>query len=200
MNDYIDSKAKDFLRECTTGPTPRSHYSVRLLYELWALLVGGEKTSCIDKQEVYRTVYGPTTRIYWKNHHNIPIPSGSTVDWEPSHQAIQKLPTGLRRWRAKFSSGSIGVGNQLFHYKYQDHSNCPLCKEHREKVSYVLHYTDQGVTTHTLQRIEGPVKKTLDENLSGPVLSKAILDILAKWRLGTPILPIYYDTLVCSAV
>ena len=36
--------------------------------------------------------------------------------------------------------------------------------------------------------------------LTDPVLSKAILDILTKWRLGTPILPIHYDPLVRSAV
>ena len=36
--------------------------------------------------------------------------------------------------------------------------------------------------------------------LTDPVLSKAILDILTKWRLGTLILPIHYDPLVRSAV
>ena len=58
MNDYVDGLAKDFLQECSTGKTPRSNYTVRLLYEPWALLVNWEKTSRIDKQAVYRAVYG----------------------------------------------------------------------------------------------------------------------------------------------
>ena len=94
MNDYVDGKAKAFLRECSTGPNLRSHYTVQLLYKPWALLVRGEKTSNIDKQAVYRAVYGPTTLIYWETHHGIPIPSGCKVDWELSRQAIRKLPTG----------------------------------------------------------------------------------------------------------
>ena len=125
---------------------------------------------------------------------------GCKVNWEPSRQAIRKLPTGQRRWRVKILSGSTGFGSQLFHNKYQDNSNCPLCQENREKVSHILHCTDQGETTHTLQRIEGLVKKALDDNLTDPVLSDAILDILTKWRLGTPILPIHYDPSVRSAV
>ena len=117
------------------------------------------------------------------------------------NQAAKQSGNYLRTNVAGGSSGSIGVGNQLFHYKYQqDHSNCLLCQERREKVSHVLHCTDQGATTHTLHRIEGPVKKTLDDNLTDPVLSEAILDILTKWRLGTPILPIHYDPLVRAAV
>ena len=28
INDYVDSKAKVFLHECSTGPNPRSHYTV----------------------------------------------------------------------------------------------------------------------------------------------------------------------------
>jgi len=117
------------------------------------------------------------------------------------NQAAKQSGNYLRTNVAGGSSGSIGVGNQLFHYKYQqDHSNCLLCQERREKVSHVLHCTDQGATTHTLHRIEGPVKKTLDDNLTDPVLSEAILDILTKWRLGTPILPIHYNYSVRSAV
>ena len=44
------------------------------------------------------------------------------------------------------------------------------------------------------------MKKILDENLTDPILSEAILDNLTKWRLGTPIMPIHYDPLVRSAV
>ena len=48
MNDYVDGKANEFLKECTTGANQRTHKSVRLLYDHWALQVHGEKDSSID--------------------------------------------------------------------------------------------------------------------------------------------------------
>ena len=75
--------------------------------------------------------------------------------------------------------GSIGVGNALEHRRYQDHSECPLCKKTNEKVSHALVCPDDGAVTNALQKITDPVKTLLDEKNTYPLLRYAILDILA---------------------
>jgi len=93
--DYVDGMAKTFLKECTTGSNQRSHKFIRLLHEHLALQVHGEKVFSIDKKSLYRTLYAPRTHAYWAGHHDIPIPTASPVDWEPSRRAIQRLPVSV---------------------------------------------------------------------------------------------------------
>ena len=91
---------------------------------------------------------------------------------------------GLRRWRWKFSTGCIGVGNQLFHRNHQPHSKCPLCQSPNEKVSHVLHCPDRAATTFTTARIQHHLSDALVALDTEPILSSAILDIILSWRRG----------------
>ena len=123
--------AKSYLAQCTAANCPQ--IPVRLLYEKWAVYVHGVKQAKIDKKALYRALFALRTIHYYENHNDIPIPVGAAVDWEASRLAGNYLPIGLRRWRSKFLSGSIGVEHMLIHRRHQDHSNCPLCGKHGEK-------------------------------------------------------------------
>ena len=99
---------------------------------------------------------------------------------------------GLKRWRWKFSTGCLGVGNQLFHRNHQDHSKCPLCQTTNEKVSHVLHCPDQAATAFATERIRHHLSEALEDLETEPVLSSAILDVVISWRRGEAILPNNY--------
>ena len=114
------------------------------------------------------------------------------VDWAPSSKAIKRLPLGQKRWQWKFSTGCIGVGNQLFHRNHQPHSKCPLCQAPNEKVSHVLHCPDRNATAHATEKIQHHLSETLEDLETEPVLSSAILDIVLSWRRGEAILPNNY--------
>ena len=137
MNEYFDGKAKQFLQQCLrTSKIP--YRQTRLFNESWVFSLHGVKLSHINKSHLYQELYGPQTLKYWNNHHDIPIPTNCDIDWRASQTAANKLTLGLRRWKAKFSSGWIGVGSKLKYYKWQDHSKCPLCNAPSEKLSHVL--------------------------------------------------------------
>ena len=139
MNDLVDSKAKDFLTVSCRGRNPEPLYFSKLFYEPWTISLLGLKQPSSSRHHCYETLFQPRIHRYWENHHDTPIPSCENVDWAPSSKAIKRLPMGQRRWRWKFSTGCIGVGNQLFHRNHQTHSKCPLCETPNEKVSHVLH-------------------------------------------------------------
>jgi len=158
-----------------------------LLYEKWAVYVHGVTQAKIDKKALYRTLFVPRTINYYENHHDIPIPTGTAVDWEASRLAGNRLPIGLRCWKSKFLSGSIGVGHMMMHRRYQDHSNCPLCGKHGGKVSHVLRCQDADAIARVTERVEGPFTKILVKHSTAPVIKAAILKILPAWRHGEPI-------------
>ena len=87
--------ATSYLAQCTVANRPQ--VPVRLLYEKWAVYVHAVKQAKIDKKTLYGRLFAPQTINYYENHHNIPIPTGSAVDWEASRLAGNLLPIGLRR-------------------------------------------------------------------------------------------------------
>ena len=91
----VDDRTKSYLAQCTAANHPE--IPVRLLYEKWVVYVHGVKQAKIDKKALYRTLFAPQTNDYYENHHDIPIPTGSAVDWEASRLAGNLLPIGLRR-------------------------------------------------------------------------------------------------------
>lgn len=191
-NDHVDGTAKAFLTKTCCGASPWHLQPVRLLHEDWSLSIKNVKLSAFTKQTLYRTLYGPRLHQYWETHHDIHIPDCELVDWEPCRLATQRLPVGLRRVRWKFSTGCIGVGNQLLHRRYQDHSNCPICSRPNEKISHVLHCPAEAASTFALSALAAPVEVVLSDNDTEPALMAAILAILRDWRQGSPILPILY--------
>ena len=164
--------AKSYLAQCTAANRPQ--LPVRLLYEKWAVYVHGVKQAKIDKKALYRTLFAPRTINYYENHHAIPIPTGSAVDWKASRLAGNRLPIGLRRWKSKFLSGSIGIGhNMLMYRRHQD-----LCGKHGEKVSHVLRCKDADAIERVIERVEGPFTKILVNHSTAPCIKAAILKIL----------------------
>lgn len=191
-NDDVDAMAKSYLAQCTAANRPQ--IQVRLLYEKWAVYVHGAKQAKIDKKELYRTLFAPRTINYYENHHDIPIPNGTAVDWEASRLACNRLLIGLRRWKSKFLSGSIGVGHMLMHRRYQDHSNCPLCGKHGEKVSHVLRCQDDDAIERVIEPVEDPFTKILVKHSTAPCIKAAILQILPALRRGEPIAAADFST------
>jgi len=84
-NDDVDAMAKSYLAQCTASNRPQ--IPVRLLYEKWAVYVHGVKQAKIDRKELYKTLFAPRTIDCYENHHDIPIPNGTAVDWEASRLA-----------------------------------------------------------------------------------------------------------------
>ena len=126
---------------------------------------------------------------YWETHHDIKIPSGGDIDWEVSRLAGNKLPQGLKRWKAKFISGCIGVGHALLYRRHQDHANCPLCGHHLEKSSHVLLCPDRKAKQLFEKKLQGPIKKSLKKLKTHPTLHEAFIRVLSHWRVGRRIKP-----------
>ena len=152
-NEWTDSKAKAFLTHAYRGTNPRPLFTIKLFYEPWTISLNSKKQTCVNPQRCYETLFQPRVSKYWENHHDIPIPRCSDIDWVPSSKAINRLPLGLKRWQWKFSTECIGVGNQLLHRKHQTHSKCPLCQANNKKVSHVLHCPDTAATAYATTRI-----------------------------------------------
>ena len=196
MNDLVDSNAKDYLTVHCRGRRPKPLYFSNLFHEPWTLYLQGIKQPSLNREHCYENLFGPMIHRYWHNHHDIPIPSCKMIDWFPSYLATRRLPLGLQRWRWKFSTGCIGVGNQLFHRRYQSHSVCPLCGATNEKVSHVLRCPDPQATSFAVDRIKQVIRPVLQEHETDPVLSSALLDILSGWRHGHQLVLFKYDTSV----
>ena len=191
MNDFVDSEAKAYLASCLSQSRPLTN--PRLLHEHWAVSLDGVKLSCIIKKHVYASLFAPRTLRYWATHHDTPIPAASDIDWEPSRRAINRLSPGLKRWRWKFATGCIGVGNQLFHRRYQDHSKCPLCSFPNEKVSHVLRCPDLGARDLATDIFEGRFRTLLQSLDTFPPLIDTFCSLLRSWRLCQSIHPIHFS-------
>ena len=188
-NEDVDTLAKAFLKRCKTKANPRPNIPIQLLYEPWALYVHGQKLSYISKKDLYRTLYAPRTHAYWETRHDIKIPSCGDIDWEVSRLAGNKLPQGLKRWKAKFISGCIGVGHALLYRRHQDHANCPPCGHHLEKSSHVLLCPDRKAKQLFEKKLQGPIKKSLKKLKTHPTLHEAFIRVLSHWRVGRRIKP-----------
>ena len=178
MNDLVDSKAKDFLTTSCRGHNPAPLYPSKLFQEPWTISLQGLKQPSLNRNQCYETLFKPRIHRYWEGHHDTSIHSLDAVNWTPSSKAIKRLPLGQKRWRWKFSTGCIGVGNQLFHRNHQPHSKCPLCQAPNEKVSHVLCRPDRNATAHATERIQHHLSEALEDLETEPVLSLAILDIV----------------------
>mmetsp|Transcript_57986 Transcript_57986/g.64810 ORF Transcript_57986/g.64810 Transcript_57986/m.64810 type:complete len:192 (+) Transcript_57986:542-1117(+) len=191
MNDVADSLAKDFLSTSYCGNLPAPLCSLRLLHEKWTISIHDEKHSWFELTLCYDdAVVEPQLLTYWQSHHDIPIPNCDHIDWEPCELAVWRLPPGKKRWHFKFTTGCIGVDSQLFHWRYQDHSWCPLCNTNNEKVSHVLHYPGIEASAFASSQITHRLAKELDNIDTEPVLTAAILSILDLWRANAKIVPI----------
>ena len=144
----------------------------------------------------YNALAEPKLLDYWHSHHDIPIPNCDNIDWEPSAVAVRRLPLGKKRWHFKFITGCIGVGNQLFHRRYQDHSKCPLCNADDERVSHVLHCPDASATSFSKTQIDHHLPETLEDIETEPVLAASLLTILGLWRSNDRIVPLRFHTSV----
>ena len=95
----------------------------------------------IDKQAVYRVVYGPTTLIYWETHHDIPLPSGCKVDWVPSRQAIRKCQVFVWLYRSWEPVISLQISGPFELY--------PLSRTLRKSLSFIALYGSRGDHSHS---------------------------------------------------
>jgi len=69
----------------------------------------------------------------------------------------------------------------LMHRRYQDHSNCPLCGKHGEKVSHVLRCQDPDGIERVIERVEGPFTKILVKHSTQPHASRQL-----SWQFCRP--------------
>ena len=83
MNEKMDALAKQFMAKQIENNKER--YTVRLWYEKWAFYVNGNKLANINKNLIYKYLYGSDTLRYWQHHHDVPMNSPSfEVEWEPA--------------------------------------------------------------------------------------------------------------------
>ena len=116
-NEQVDTQAKAFLPLCSDCIWP--HITIRFLYEHWAIYFNGVKQSWLDKEALYCHMFSKRTLEYWKYHHNklLPLPETFEIYWEPASLVIQRIPTDLKIWHAKFPSGHIGHNHHLFKWQ-----------------------------------------------------------------------------------
>ena len=194
QNDFCDLKAKEYLKDCTSGPPERrkKHKTPRLFYEKWALYLHGVKQSSLDKEDMYTVVFGNSLRDpgaislleYWRTHHDMPISDCDDVAWETFHDVRRQLPMGINRWISKFWSGHIGVGNMLRHRGWQASDACPLCNHSNEKSSHVLKCTSNEAKELFNYKVNNELKQTLEKESTCPNLQAIILEILKSHRCG----------------
>ena len=111
QNDKVDELAKQYVTDFINRR--RKHEPVRLWYEHFSLWVDGIKQSQICKKRLYKRLQRENIYSYWETHHDFPIQSPHAIDWEPSRLAMNRLHVGLKRWLAKFTTGSIGNRHKL---------------------------------------------------------------------------------------
>ena len=92
--------------------------------------------------------------------------------------AIKLLPTGLKHWYAKFSSGHIGHNHCLFKKKQCIVLKCPVCRTKEEKSSQVLICNNEQSKMNFSISLKKNLTPTLGCTNTAPALSKVIQDIL----------------------
>ena len=98
---------------------------------------------------------------------------------------MNRLPVGLKRWFAKFTTGSIGNRHKL-NQRGEGNAQCPNCSHPIEKSSHVLLCRNPKTKSNFKSNLK-KIDKTLSENQTLPCLQRTILKILDNWRHGRTI-------------
>lgn len=129
---------------------------------------------------MYERLHREIIYKYWETHHNFPIPSPHDIDWEPSKLAMNRFPVRLKRWLAKFTTGTIGNRHKL-HQRDEGTAQCSNCSHHIEKSSHVLLCRNSKTKSNFNLNLK-KVKTSLSDNQTLPCLQNTILKILRSWR------------------
>lgn len=188
MNDKADNIAKAFLRKSIKRKRP--HATTQLWYEHIAIHINGEKQSNICKKAMYKSLIKDESYKYWRTHHDetFRIEDPDMVDWKATKSAIKKLPTGLKRFNSKFTSGFIGNRHKLHQYNGCSSPKCPNCDFLIEKSSHVLKCNNPLAKAEFSKKLK-EIKTTLSETATHPYVAESIIKIINRWSKGITINP-----------
>ena len=182
FNVRMDREAKEMLIRHTAtntltsnAPLPLSNCDVILKQDNKSFNISSSLLKTI-KKEIYRL----PSREYWikkkkMEHHN------HLMDWKLRSKSINNIPVYESRWLAKFSTGFCGTGKMLKYYKYQHHSNCPLCNDPLEDTTHVLRCKHKQATKTWEEQFKS-FKTWIRKTSIHPDIADAIILNLKEWR------------------
>jgi hypothetical protein len=93
-------------------------------FQVW---LGNRKLSSHPASGYFDHIHGQTILDWHISHLCFPACYARCIDWDVCAAALQRLPTGSRRWVAKHTSGFCGVGTKMVKWKEQPAVACPRC-------------------------------------------------------------------------
>ena len=124
-NCDMDRLAKDYMKATADRP----HWTQRLRYHGFNVLLRGHYLSRIDIQYLYAAIWKPTVSKYWIEKFTYSEATFNDIYWEGIASCFRSFTWSQHRKIVKFATGHMGVGTKLVHWKFQDHDECPRCDQ-----------------------------------------------------------------------
>ena len=182
-NVLADCLARHQLNQCLQlghVPSPQ-HFGD----EGWSISIEGRKLSHLNLDKIYSHLWANHSIAYWAKKHKITHEKALSIDWDVCGEAIQSLSFPKHRRTVKHAAGHFGVGEMMLKWKFQDHKECPLCRE-PETPTHVLQCKDaraHQVWKTTLSKLD----TWLHSAYTDPDLHQAIIRHLTSWQSHRPL-------------
>lgn len=178
-NVAMDTMAKEFwkhLKKCGYTPQP-----ARFSMEGWAITIDGQKQSRVDKNLIYKKIFGRRTKQYWRKKTGANEETVANIDWISCGKAFQGLKGSKQRLVLKHASGHMACGNRMQLWGFQEGSECPRCQHPDETPEHVLHCPDQRAQTAWTTTIR-TLETWMIKNETDPDIIRAITTELHRWK------------------
>jgi hypothetical protein len=179
LNVQMDSAAKQHWLDNNGSEAPR-----RIWGEPWQVWAGSKKITSDLSRHLKEFCSAQTAENYWRGKPRI-SDKFEQVDWEAIGGAMQQIPLSRRIWISKQVTGFCATGNTMFRRKARSTAQCPRCTED-ETPAHVLRCRGSDAST-IWDRAITKLKNWLQDNLTHPEMSNAIINYLAGWRDDAPV-------------
>jgi hypothetical protein len=146
----------------------------------WSLWIEDRKLSTWDQTSLYNHAQSYEILEHWSKRQQIPGNKITSIDWEASEMASERLGLKLLLWIPKWLAGFERVRKVQQRNKYQDHAKCPRCTEF-EDAHHILVCKAIRATTQWAASIS-KIDIWLSKSNTMPDLRRAIVRRLHEWR------------------
>ena len=180
-NVYVDNIAKAFLNRLLDQGQVAQPANVSS--RGWSFSVNGEHHSCLNQAQIYEHATAFAAEEYWtekfKWTHQI------FVDWDLVGEALKSLSIPKKRRTVKWATGHLGVGIKLKLWKFQTHSNCPLCDREDEDALHVIQCQDRRARKRWRNALKH-LREWCQSKGTHPGLTDVIISYLRSWQSQSP--------------
>ena len=186
-----DEQAKAYLRYCCTRQPIRPHSNHHLRFEQWRLYIRGVRQIQATVNQMYDLLLQRKTLGYWQRRHGLPQNS-SDIMWKESKTAFFSLTLSHQIWKTKFNSGFLPTHNMEYNRGSRPNKTCPRCPADEHTV-HIIRCPSSSANAKWRTGLQS-LATEMESQQTHPILAKAIIQALHRWRRNLPLYPQEFPT------